>query len=832
MISLSTVEVNRSGKVITVSSPTISLLNDLLPEIGGNITKHYDDATNELINSRLNDIFNSNYSNEFTISINNFPLQCSAHHYLDDRAFLYFKIIEEKTSEKLQDIIDKKNEASRLKLLDFPFQNSSVPILYVYRDGSLYDFNEAFCKLFGYSVDDAKTFNLSNWNIGYLPDTWEQTWEKLKTEGVFSFVSKRSKKDGTVIDVEIRAHYIKFGDLELNCASITDITKQKKEEAKLKLADFSFKNVFSPIAFINEDGSFFYFNEATANLFGYTMEEFEKLKIFDIATTFNQEQWQERWNDVSQNLQLTLFSRLQKKDGSGIDAEIRNNRTNFGDVELNCSFYTDNTEINHLQMKLQMVEFSFIHSETAIVYMQEDGQFVDFNEAFVKLLGFSKEELIHADIFKLNPFFNPIMWQENWNELKVKGNLVYYTYRTKKDGSKIYLEINAKMMPYDGKQICCAYIRDITEEKKIDERLKLLEKVVTETNQSVVIADATEGMDNPIIYANDAFTTITDYSLEEVKGMNPRFLHKGMDVSDDAGRKIIRSALKNFVPWRVEIINTKKNGENYWADVAGFPVFDNTTGEYSHWVAIQTDITNRKKEELEKEQMIRELTANNKELKQFSYITSHNLRAPLTNLLSICNLINPEKITDSLTLKLIEGFKSSTLHLNETLNDLIKILIIKDNINFLKDCLDFQVILNKVKAFLSIQLMKEKVLIEADFSEAPTVNFTNVYLESIFQNLITNSIKYHHPERNPIIRIKTTKIADGSTQLTFTDNGLGMNMRMVKDKIFGLYQRFHSNSDGKGIGLYLLHSQITALGGKIEVESEEEVGTTFSITFI
>ena len=121
--------------------------------------------------------------------------------------------------------------------------------------------------------------------------------------------------------------------------------------------------------------------------------------------------------------------------------------------------------------------------------------------------------------------------------------------------------------------------------------------------------------------------------------------------------------------------------------------------------------------------------------------------------------------------------------------------------------------------------------IEADFTGAETVQFSDVYLESILLNLLTNAIKYAHPTRYPVIKIKTYRDADGKLKLTFSDNGIGMNMERVKNKIFGLYQRFHNNADAKGIGLYLVHSQVTALEGKIEVESEEGVGTTFTITF-
>ena len=128
-------------------------------------------------------------------------------------------------------------------------------------------------------------------------------------------------------------------------------------------------------------------------------------------------------------------------------------------------------------------------------------------------------------------------------------------------------------------------------------------------------------------------------------------------------------------------------------------------------------------------------------------------------------------------------------------------------------------------------MLKNVVKIETDFSASPSVFFSDVYLESIFLNFLTNSIKYAHPTRYPLVKIKTFFDEEEHTKLSYSDNGIGMNMDRVRHKIFGLYQRFHSNSDGKGIGLYLTYSQVTALGGKIDVESEEGMGTTFTITF-
>lgn len=226
-----------------------------------------------------------------------------------------------------------------------------------------------------------------------------------------------------------------------------------------------------------------------------------------------------------------------------------------------------------------------------------------------------------------------------------------------------------------------------------------------------------------------------------------------------------------------------------------------------------------------------DLVENNSDLKQFSYIITHNLRSPLTNLISICKLINLQKIEDPSTLKLIEGFKTSTYQLNETLNDLLNVIIVKENTDLKLDELSFDEIIDEVKGSISEILSDSNAIFETDFFDVPTVHFTKVYLESIFLNLITNSIKYRHPERNPIVKIKTIKDAIGRTKLTFSDNGIGMDMPRVKQKIFGFHKRFHHNSDSKGIGLFLIKTQINALGGQIEVDSKVNIGTTFTLTF-
>lgn len=268
-----------------------------------------------------------------------------------------------------------------------------------------------------------------------------------------------------------------------------------------------------------------------------------------------------------------------------------------------------------------------------------------------------------------------------------------------------------------------------------------------------------------------------------------------------------------------------KKGEIKWLSWTSIPIQNEGLV-----FGVAKDITDRKLMEEERKELIKELTRSNKELKQFSYITSHNMRSPLTNLIAISELIDTSLINDKGTVELIEGFKTSTIHLNETLNDLIKILIIKENTNQeLEEISLLHTFENVINSIASI-INQTNAKINYNFDLMPKVKFNKTYLESILLNLTTNAIKYSHPNRTPIITVNA-EVKNNITVLTFEDNGIGFNEEKVKGKIFGLYQKFHNHADSKGIGLYLVQSQINALGGTIEVTSKENEGTKFTITF-
>lgn len=372
-------------------------------------------------------------------------------------------------------------------------------------------------------------------------------------------------------------------------------------------------------------------------------------------------------------------------------------------------------------------------------------------------------------------------------------------------------------------------MHDISKIKIEEEQRRLLESVVTNANDMIVITEA-EPFDVPgprIVYVNEAFLKHTGYTKEEVIGKTPRLLQG--PKTDKRVLSYLKERLQQWLPTTVELINYKKNHEEFWNEFTVIPVA-NERGWYTHWIAIERDITERKKNELEKEQLIAELSKTNNELKQFSYITSHNLRAPLTNLLAIFSILDTSQIKDAPTVELIDALYKSTNQLNDTLNELIKVLIIKENTNKQLTNISFADVLEQVKQSIGALIHNANCVIIDNFKDAPTVDFDKTYLESIVLNLITNAIKYAHPDRSPVIYITSAKTNKG-VQLSVADNGIGFNMQKVKNKIFGLYQRFHNHPDSKGFGLYLVHAQVTSLGGNINVHSVENEGTRFVIDF-
>lgn len=195
------------------------------------------------------------------------------------------------------------------------------------------------------------------------------------------------------------------------------------------------------------------------------------------------------------------------------------------------------------------------------------------------------------------------------------------------------------------------------------------------------------------------------------------------------------------------------------------------------------------------------IASQNSRLFNFAHIVSHNLRSHTSNLSLLVQLIedidNPEE-----KIGLIKEIKQISYSLNTTIEHLNEIVAIHTNKDQEKKPVKFQDAFNLVTSGIGQMISMSKTKIKTDFSELNTINYISAYLESILLNLITNAIKYKHKDRDPVVEIKSYSI--GSKEcLKVTDNGSGIDMKLFKDKIFGMYKTFHYNKDAVGIGLFL-----------------------------
>ncbi|MEQ8474823.1 ATP-binding protein [Fulvivirga sp.] len=221
------------------------------------------------------------------------------------------------------------------------------------------------------------------------------------------------------------------------------------------------------------------------------------------------------------------------------------------------------------------------------------------------------------------------------------------------------------------------------------------------------------------------------------------------------------------------------------------------------------------------------LISQNNKLEQFAYIISHNLRAPIARLLGLGYLIDK---TENQQEKegVIKLMINASKDLNEVIDDMSHVLLIQNPGSKVLETVKFDTILDKVKKTLRHEVIKNQVVLSADFSGASEIYSLSLYIENIFHNLISNAIKYRHEDRIAKLEIKTEKKKDDII-LTFADNGLGIDMDRDGEKLFSLYKRFYFHVEGKGMGLYLVKNQVETLGGSIIVDSELGVGTTFTI---
>ncbi|HEY4651018.1 MAG TPA: PAS domain S-box protein [Pontibacter sp.] len=368
------------------------------------------------------------------------------------------------------------------------------------------------------------------------------------------------------------------------------------------------------------------------------------------------------------------------------------------------------------------------------------------------------------------------------------------------------------------------YFSDISEKKRNRHELEKLSLVASKTNNGVIIADR----DYRIEWVNEGFTRLTGYDIAEATGKKPlEFLHcSKTDINTFLSQE---DKLNNGEKISFEILNVKKNAEEVWISAEVTALFDEK-GERTGHIEVMTDITSLKTSQEELRKLAKDLYRKNNDLQQFTYIVSHNLRAPVANALGLSGIIAKADKASPLFHQSLKHLHENVLQLDVVLKDLSTVLTIRDKRDSLeKELVDIYAVLQQAIVSFQEPLQSCGGTITTDVAAGTIVKANRAYLYSIFHNLLSNAIKYRSDERPLHVTIKCRGESQSGVLLSVSDNGTGFDINKAGDNVFKLYKRFHTDRKGRGIGLYLVNAHLKAMGGHVEVSSWVGVGTRFLI---
>lgn len=498
-----------------------------------------------------------------------------------------------------------------------------------------------------------------------------------------------------------------------------------------------------------------------------------------------------------------------------------------------CSF-RDVTETIKAKVLLKESEAKYRQivegSHELIQSIDVDGKILFTNTAWKRTLGYTDEEVAHltlSDVISKESKkacslgFAKVMQGQTLQNIEL-------TFLAK-DGSKVYVK-GASTPQYEGKKIVSTlgFFRDVTDKKITDKALK-----ETKANLLALLQSSTIGylmldaQKRVITYNNIMQKWVTDETgqqLQEGIVYTDMLTGKRKKRASEAFEKVLKGESIEY-----EADGNNDNEQKYWFYISITPMLHDN-GKIIGLSITCLDITEKKKAELEVKRTSDDIIQRNKDLEQFAYIVSHNLRAPLSNIMGAATILQNKTLNEEDKEQLREGIYSSVKKLDEVVIDLNNILQARQSISENKQHVTLSALILDIKHSISNLIVTEQVEIVTDFSEIDTLFTLKSYIYSIFYNLISNSIKYRKPNVAPMIKIKSRSLENG-VELIFIDNGLGIDLKRYKDKIFGLYKRFHENAEGKGLGLFMVKTQVETLGGTINIESEVGKGTKFIVFF-
>ncbi len=446
-----------------------------------------------------------------------------------------------------QVITEIKESQKHYRLAEETIENADISVFWTKEDGSFFKVNQNVCDKLGYTREELLAMNISDIAANYDPESRPEFLNSLRENGSAFFNVYHKSKNGKLIPFEISSSILQFEDEEYEVAIATDITDRKKAEDMLKKSEERYKLYIdnSPLAFfiVDKSAKCIRANRKACEYFGYTEEEFMHLHIPDVLHKDYREKGLASFRKCMSIGKNTVELKCVRKDKSTFFMSVSATKLSENELMGFCQDITERIEMEkELKEGEELYRNLFDGSRDGIVFIDTDGKFADFNQSFLDMLGYTKDELLSMDFYQITP--------EKWhkietdeviaNQLMTRGYCdTYEKEYIKKDGTVFPVELTSYKIELKEKNkiLLWGVARDITERKKaekiiLDERNKF--KGLIENAPLAIIIFSFKG---EIEFINNACTNLTGYVVSDVKTVKS-FWH--LTFPDDDYRKKIQ----------------------------------------------------------------------------------------------------------------------------------------------------------------------------------------------------------------------------------------------------------------------------------------------------
>ncbi|MFN0200374.1 MAG: sensor histidine kinase [Bacteroidia bacterium] len=544
-------------------------------------------------------------------------------------------------------------------------------------------------------------------------------------------------------------------------------------------------------------------------------------------------------------LLLAAFSHLEKGKKESLHLKLAQPLQNQTHVKLSLSFYKEFILLSWLELFTHLPEH-FINlqdvidtSKDGIFALDTDYNFIAFNDTVRR----SHSKRFGLEIYLGKPFFQgvPRSFEQKIRPhfdqgMKEQPYSFRFTQHTMNENEQITIESHIYTIKNQegGIRGICVVGHNISEIIRIQQALTVsqqqLQSIIASVDNKVFVFNEKHEFVN--VWARDESTLF--FPKEEIIGKPLREVFaKNTPDFVTLYEKTLQQVLETGESITIEYASPVPHDQGYYSTTMTL-IRENGVPTRNVAVGVR-DITAKKRAEDEKAQLLEDVMLKNRNLEQFTYIVSHNLRSPLARVIGLTSILDKENPASTFNQSILEKLLGECHHIDQVLTDLNTILNIQKNTQEISEKVNLNEAFYHVFEATSPEFFKGEnangLDLQVNFEEAPMIWAIKGYLHSIFHNLISNAIKYRNHEKTLIIQcFSTLSMHNNMVTIVFSDNGIGIDEQHIKSKLFGLYQRFHSHVSGKGLGLHITKAQIEMMGGNIEVKSKVNEGTTFYIS--